>query len=300
MMIMTMLIVSLLLFLVMEVNIESVAIKVLGQFSTEHQRHLWLESNGYYRPAYVRYFEWLGNILQGSFGYSVVYKIEVGELLWPRLKNTGILAGLTLLVVIPLSIFLGVLAGMREGSYRDRSISIISILTASVPEFCSATLIAWILVFSLHLLPGTSSFISGFSWSEMVMPVLVLVLYDFGYITRMTRASMAEVMQSQYIRTAQLKGLPFRRVIFRHALRNALIAPFTVIMLQLPWLLSGVIVTEYFFAYKGIGTLLLEAALRQDVYLLEACTMFLVAVAVGTQAISDIGYMLLNPKIRFK
>ena len=91
-MVMTMLIVSLLLFMVMEVNIESVAIKVLGQFSTEHQRHLWLESNGYYRPGYVRYFEWLGNILQGSFGYSVVYKIEVGELLWPRLKNTGILA----------------------------------------------------------------------------------------------------------------------------------------------------------------------------------------------------------------
>ncbi len=299
-MIMTMLVVSLILFLVMEINIESVAVKVLGQFSTELQRQLWLEANGYFQPAYIRYFEWLENILQGSFGYSVVYKVEVGVLIWPRLTNTGILAGLTLGVVVPLSILLGVLAGMREGSYRDRSISIVSIISASVPEFCSATLISWILVFSFHLLPGTSSFISGFSWAEMVMPVLVLVLYDFGYITRMTRASMAEVMQSQYIRTAQLKGLPFRRVIFRHALRNALIAPFTVIMLQLPWLLSGVIVTEYFFAYKGIGTLLLEAALRQDVYLLEACTMFLVAVAVGTQAISDIGYMLLNPKIRFK
>ena len=299
-MIMTMLVVSLILFLVMEINIESVAVKVLGQFSTDLQRELWLEKHGYFRPTYIRYFEWLGNILQGSFGYSVVYKTEVGDLIWPRLKNTGILAGLTLGVVVPLSILLGVLAGMREGSYRDRSISIVSIISASVPEFCSATLISWILVFSFHLLPGTSSFISGFSWAEMVMPVLVLVLYDFGYITRMTRASMAEVMQSQYIRTAQLKGLPFRRVIFRHALRNALIAPFTVIMLQLPWLLSGVIVTEYFFAYKGVGTLLLEAALRQDVYLLEACTMFLVAVAVGTQAISDIGYMLLNPKIRFK
>lgn len=299
-MLMTMLVVSLILFLVMEINIESVAVKVLGQFSTELQRQLWLEANGYFQPAYIRYFEWLENILQGSFGYSVVYKVEVGVLIWPRLTNTGILAGLTLGVVVPLSILLGVLAGMREGSYRDRSISIVSIISASVPEFCSATLISWILVFSFHLLPGTSSFISGFSWAEMVMPVLVLVLYDFGYITRMTRASMAEVMQSQYIRTAQLKGLPFRRVIFRHALRNALIAPFTVIMLQLPWLLSGVIVTEYFFAYKGIGTLLLEAALRQDVYLLEACTMFLVAVAVGTQAISDIGYMLLNPKIRFK
>ncbi|SVD06009.1 uncharacterized protein METZ01_LOCUS358863, partial [marine metagenome] len=106
MMIMTMLVVSLILFLVMEINIESVAVKVLGQFSTDLQRELWLEKHGYFRPTYIRYFEWLGNILQGSFGYSVVYKTEVGDLIWPRLKNTGILAGLTLGVVVPLSILL--------------------------------------------------------------------------------------------------------------------------------------------------------------------------------------------------
>jgi peptide/nickel transport system permease protein len=141
--------------------------------------------------------------------------------------------------------------------------------------------------------------IAGFSWAEMVLPVLVLVVYDFGYIARMTRASMAEVMQTQYIRTAHLKGLPFHKVVLQHGLRNSLIAPFTVIMLQIPWLLSGVIVTEYFFAYKGIGTLLLDASLRHDVFLIEAITLVAVFVAVTTQALSDIGYMYLNPKIRF-
>ena len=128
---------------------------------------------------------------------------------------------------------------------------------------------------------------------------MVLVLYGFGYVTRMMRASMAEVMQSPYIRTARLKGLPQRRVIMRHALRNALIAPFTVIILQINWLLSGVIVVEFFFAYKGFGALLLEASLNQDIYLIQACAMVAVFVAVGTQTIADIGYTYLNPRIRF-
>ena len=127
----------------------------------------------------------------------------------------------------------------------------------------------------------------------------MLVLYDFGYVARMTRASMAEVMTSQYIRTAMLKGLPRRRVIISHALRNALIAPFTVIVLQLNWLLSGVIVVEVFFAYKGFGKLLFDAATFGDIYLVEACTLVAVFVAVLSQFISDVGYTLLNPRIRF-
>jgi peptide/nickel transport system permease protein len=125
------------------------------------------------------------------------------------------------------------------------------------------------------------------------------VLYDFGYVARMTRASMAEVMTSQYIRTAILKGLPQRTVIMRHALRNALIAPFTVIVLQLNWLLSGVIVVEVFFAYRGFGKLLYDAATFGDIYLIEACTLVAVFVAVFSQFISDVGYTLLNPRIRF-
>jgi peptide/nickel transport system permease protein len=139
----------------------------------------------------------------------------------------------------------------------------------------------------------------GFDFKQLILPVLVLFTYDFGYVARMTRASMAEVMTTQYIRTAVLKGLPYKRVIMRHALRNALIAPFTVIMLQINWLLSGVIVVEFFFAYKGFGALLLEASLNQDIALLEACAMVAVFVAVGTQMIADIGYTYLNPRIRF-
>ena len=142
--------------------------------------------------------------------------------------------------------------------------------------------------------------IGGFEFQQLVLPVLVLLIYDFGYVTRMTRASMADVMTTHYVRTAVLKGLPRRQVIMNHALRNALIAPFTVIMLQINWLLSGVIVVEFAFAYKGFGALLLEASLNQDIYVIEACSMVAVFVAVTTQTLADIGYTYLNPRIRFQ
>ena len=121
-------------------------------------------------------------------------------------------------------------------------------MTTSVPEFASAVIFSAIFVFGLKWLPGTSSMSDGFDIRQLILPAMVLIVYDFGYVARMTRASMAEVMTSQYIRTAVLKGLPYRSVIIKHALRNALIAPFTVIMLQINWLLSGVIVVEFFFA----------------------------------------------------
>ena len=181
----------------------------------------------------------------------------------PRLWNTAILGFWTFAVMIPLSLVLGILAGMREGSKLDRTISVTSVTTTSIPEFASAVFLSAIFVFWLKLLPGTSGMSSGFEFKQLILPVMVLVLYDFGYVTRMTRASMAEVMTQPYIRTAVLKGLPYRQVILRHALRNALIAPFTVIMLQINWLLSGVIVVEFFFAYKGFGALLLEASLKR-------------------------------------
>ncbi len=298
-MVLTMVVVSILLFLVLEINIEGVAVKVLGPYSSEEQRNLWLDRNGYFDPLYARYVRWLGNAMVGDFGDSVRFRVPVGQMLWPRLGNTGILALATMMVVIPLSLGLGVLAGMREGSRLDRVISVTSIVTTSVPEFASAVLISAIFVFYLDLLPGTSGMTDGFSIVQLILPVMVLVLYDFGYVTRMTRASMAEVMTTHYIRTAVLKGLPYRTVIVRHALRNALIAPFTVIMLQINWLLSGVIVVEFFFAYKGFGALLLEASLNQDIFLIEACAMVAVFVAVGTQTLADLGYTYLNPRIRF-
>ena len=289
-MILTMLIVSLLLFVLLELQPGSVATKVLGPYSSEEQRTLWLEANGYLEPLWRRYLSWLGGMVTGDFGESVRFKTPVADILWPRLWNTAILAFWTFAILVPLSLTLGVLAGMREGSALDRAISITSIITTSVPEFASAVFLSAIFVFSFGLLPGTSGMTDGFDPLQLFLPVMVLILYDVGYVTRMTRASMAEVMTTPYIRTAVLKGLPFRRVVFRHALRNALIAPFTVIMLQVNWLLSGVIVVEFFFAYKGFGGLLLEASLNQDIFLIEACTMVAVFVAVTTQTLADIGY----------
>ncbi len=298
-MLLTMLVVSAILFLLLEFSPGNVATKVLGPYSSEEARQLWLERHGYFEPLWFRYGTWLANFMSGDFGNSVRFRVPVSEVLWPRLWNTAILGFWTFAIMIPLSLILGVLAGMREGSKLDRIISIGSIITTSVPEFASTVLMAAIFVTGLGWLPGTSGMSSGFDFKQLILPVLVLIVYDFGYVARMTRASMAEVMTTHYIRTAVLKGLPYKQVIIKHALRNALIAPFTVIMLQINWLLSGVIVVEFFFSYKGFGALLLEATLNQDIFVIEACAMVAVCVAVASQTIADIGYTYLNPRIRF-
>ena len=297
--ILTMLVLSIVVFLVLEINVESVAVKFLGQFSTEDQRQSWLQENGYFDPIYERYWRWFSGFVSGDFGQSTRFRTEVSQILWPRLERTAILAGITMAIMAPLSMLLGVLAGMRESSKLDRGISLFAILTSSVPEFATAVFLGAIFVFVLNWLPGTSPMIGGFQPIEIILPVSVLVIYGIGYLIRMTRASMAEVMGQAYVRTAVLKGLPYRRVIVNHALRNALITPVTVLMLQLPWLLSGVIVVEFFFAYKGFGALLLEASLNDDLFLIEACAMITVFVVVFTQIVADVIYGWLNPRIRF-
>ena len=300
MMILIMLTVALLLFLMNEGDPRLIARSVLGPYAQDQQLDAWIVQHGYDRHILVRYVEWIGRVMSGDLGDSIIYKRPVNEIFWDRLGNTGILAGVTFVVMVIVALTLGVLAGMKEGSTQDRVISVFSITTTSIPEYASAVLLAWIFVFTLGWLPGTSSMTSGFNVVELILPVLVLTLYGFGYVARMTRASMAEVMTNPYIRTAMLKGLPYRHIIMKHALRNALIAPFTVIMLQINWLLSGVVVTEFAFGYKGFGALLLEAALRRDIFVIEACGIAAVFVAVFTQTIGDLGYTYLNPRIRFK
>lgn len=290
--------VSVVLFLIFELSPETVAADVLGQYSTQEQRELWLAANGYLQPLHARFLDWLSRCLTGEFGNSRIYNAPVETVLWSRIGASALLALCFFAILIPLSLTLGMLAGMREGSPLDRSISLASIVTTSVPPFASAVLLTAIFVFWLDLLPGTSSMVDGFRWRELVLPAAVLLLYDFGYLARITRASMADVMQTAYIRTAALKGLPEWWIILRHALRNALIPPFTVIMLQVNWLIGGVVVVEFFFAYKGFGSLILEASLAHDLFLLQACTAVSVLIAVGTQTIADIGYGLLNPRIR--
>jgi peptide/nickel transport system permease protein len=304
-MVLIMAVVSLLLFLIFDSDKfrKQIATAELGGFAvatlTESDYQNWLEQKGLNVPFYERYADWLGNVFTGDLGKSFEKNRPVGPLLASRLANTGILAFWVFALMVPISLVLGVVAGMREGSFQDRAVTFLSVLTTSIPEIATAIVLTVVLALGLGWLPAKSAMIQGFSPAQLVLPVLTLVIYDFGYVARMTRASMAEVMTSQYIRTAVLKGLPYRRVVLRHALRNALIAPFTVIILQLNWLLSGVVVVEVFFEYDGFGKMILEAALFGDVYVIQAGTLVAVFVAVFSQIISDVGYTFLNPRIRF-
>jgi peptide/nickel transport system permease protein len=279
---------------------KQLAVNELGGFAvealseTDYER--WLEEKGLNVPFYERYAKWVGGLVQGDFGRSFQKNADVGALLGRALANTGILAFWVFALMIPIALVTGVFAGIREGSFQDRAITFLSVLFTSIPEIATAIFLTVIFALGLGWLPVKSK---GEGLEYLVLPVLTLVLYDFGYVARMTRASVAEVMTSQYVRTAVLKGIPYRRVIMKHVLRNALIAPFTVIVLQLNWLLSGVVVVEVFFQYEGFGKLLLDAALFGDLYVVQAATLAAVLVAVVSQIISDVGYTFLNPRIRF-
>jgi len=298
----TMVVVSFAIFAIMEATPGQVARKILGPFATQHQVDLLTEEMGLNRPLIVRYAEWAGNVLQGDLGRSTLYKQPVANVLWNRLGNTAVLAAIAFAIIVPASIVLGVAAGMREASKLDRTISIASIVTTSIPEFASGVFLATIFVIGLGILPGTSTLDTGGGWSiasQLVLPVAVMVLYDLGYVVRMVRASMVDVMTRPYIRTAVLKGLSFRDVIIKHAMRNAMIAPFTVILLQINYLVTGVVVVEAVFAYPGFGRMVLEAGLAQDIAVIEAATLVAVFINVMAQIIGDLGYMYLNPRIRF-
>jgi peptide/nickel transport system permease protein len=298
----TMWVVSMMVYGLMEGTPGDVARKVLGPFATQDQVDRMTVQEGWDRPVVIRYVEWVGNLVQGDLGFSTLYKTPVNNIIWNRIGNTLVLAAIAFAIIVPASIVLGVAAGMREASKLDRTISVASIVTTSVPEFASGAFLTFIFVVLLGLLPGVSTLDTGGGWSlasQLVLPVAVMVLYDLGYVVRMVRASMVEVMTRPYIRTAVLKGLAFREVILKHALRNAVITPFTVILLQINYLVAGVVVVEAVFAYPGFGRMLLEAGLATDIAVVEAATLFAAFLTVLTQIVGDFGYMLLNPRIRF-
>ncbi len=299
----TVFVVTFLVFCVNEFSPGQVARKILGPYATVQQVEILTERMGLNRPVFIRYFGWLGQTLRGDLGISTLYKVPVNDILWTRLANTGILAAIAFAIIVPLSVLFGITAGMREGSKLDRTISVASIVTTSIPEFAMGAFLLAIFVTWLGILPGTSPLEASARWSipqQLIMPVMVMVLYDLGYVVRMVRASMVEVMTRPYIRTAVLKGMSHRDVIMKHALRNAMIAPFTVILLQINYLITGVVVVEAVFGYPGFGRTFLDAALYQDIAMIEAGAMVAVTIAVLTQIIGDFGYMLLNPRIRFK
>jgi peptide/nickel transport system permease protein len=315
-------------------SLEKLAKTQVNTRMTDEQVALWLANNGYARPTLVRYGEWLGvvpgwtgaaengkptgrcvkpdvpfdetprfcGVLQGDFGFSTVFHEAVGPIVGKRLGLTGWLMLWVMVVMVPMALLVGVLAGMREGSRLDRGLSVFSIASTATPEYVSGVVLIAVFASSAVGLQwfkaSAASAMDDMTIENFTLPVLTMALYGMGYIARMTRAAMAEVMTSQYIRTAHLKGLGFGAVVVRHALRNALIAPFTVIMLQFPWLLTGVVIVEALFNYKGFGWTLVRAADNNDIDLLLACSMVAVVVVLVTQLISDIGYMVLNPRVR--
>lgn len=281
----------------LEPNLRKLALEQNNNRMTTEEVNSWLEKEGYRRPLVVRYGEWIAGVVVGDFGHSTVFKRPVQDAMPERLGYTGILAFWVLAVMIPLSLLVGVLAGMREGSGTDRSLSVVSIAATSTPEYVSGILFTLFFAGYLGVLDGVAE-VQNITFTNLALPVMTMALYGMGYIARMTRASMAEVMTAQYIRTARLKGLTFRTVVMKHALRNALIAPFTVIMLQFPWLLTGVVIVERMFNYQGFGWMLIQAAENNDINLLMACSVVSVVVVLLTQLISDIGYVYLNPRIR--
>ncbi len=288
----------------LEPNLEKLAKEQANNRMTDEQVASWLEKNGYRRPVLVRYGEWLGGVVVGDFGHSTVFDTEVGPLVAKRLGYTGKLMFWVMIVMVPSALVVGILAGMREGSITDRSMSSVSILSTATPEYVSGVIFISVFATSFGGLKwfkaSAASATNGITFENFTLPVLTMALYGMGYIARMTRASMAEVMTAQYIRTARLKGVSFRTIVIKHALRNALIAPFTVIMLQFPWLLTGVVIVESLFNYKGFGWTMVEAANNNDIELLLSCSIVAVVVVLATQLISDIGYVYLNPRIRVR
>ena len=315
-------------------NLEKLAKFEGNQRMTDEQVASWLESRGYLQPMPVKYGQWLGvlpgfvgegadgqtfgrcidgtvavgeaprfcGVLQGDWGYSTVFRDDVATIVGRNLGYTGWLMLYTMLLMVPAALLVGVLAGMREGSKLDRGLSTFSIATTATPEYVSGVIFIAVFTSSavgLKWFKGTAtSAMDDITFENFFLPVLTIALYGMGYIARMTRASMTEVMTAQYIRTARLKGVSFPNIVMRHALRNALIAPFTVIMLQFPWLLNGVVIVETLFNYKGFGWTLVQAASNNDIELLLGCSVVAVIVVLVTQLISDIGYVYLNPRIR--
>jgi len=258
----------------------------------------WMQTSG----GPLEYIPLKKGFTRGDPGVSFRTGRPVSDSIWVRLRNSLVLAGIAFAIVMPLALLLGMLAGLKEGGFRDRFLSIGGMMFSVTPEFATGIFLILIMSVWLDLVPGATVIGEKAPWERLdmlILPVLTLTLIELGYILRITRASMVEVMKSPYIRTAYLKGLPYWRIVFKHAIRNALMAPITVIMLHVNWLMGGIVIVEVVFGYPGLGKYLLDSAMFKDINALEAGAMILVSVAVLTQLFADIVYTFLNPRIRY-
>ena len=296
-------IVVLFVFLMLRLAPGDPAAVIAGDYATAEDVERIREQLGLNDAIPVQMYRWIAQLGSGDLGTAIFSKLPVTTLIGQRLEPTLLLSLTTIVFTVLIAVPLGTLAAYKAGSWIDRFVMLFSVAGFSVPVFVLGYILIYVLAMQLQILPVQgykSPFEHGF-WvflRHMVLPTMTLSVIYIALIARMTRASMTEVMTAQYIRTARLKGVSFRNIVIKHALRNALIAPFTVIMLQFPWLLTGVVIVETLFNYKGFGWTLIQAAGNNDIELLLACSIVAVLVVLVTQLISDIGYVFLNPKIR--
>ncbi len=298
----TMFVVSVIVFIMTSILPGDVAQIVLGQSATPETLAALRAELGLDMPAYLRYLEWLGDMLTGDLGTSKAGGAAISDLIGGRFGNTMVLAGLVAGISIPISILLGLWAAMHPGSWLDRTVTFGTLATISVPEFFVATLMVLILAVNLQWLPSTALLRDEMTFFELLgglaMPIITLVIVVSAQMIRMTRAGILNVMNSPYIEMAILKGIPRGRIILRHALFNAIGPIVNVIALNLAYLVSGVVIVETIFSYPGLAKLMIDGVQTRDLPLVQACAMIFCGAYVILILIADIGSIVSNPRLR--
>jgi len=256
-------------------------------------------------PIWVQYFSWASDALRLDFGMTLTGETSVSAILGERIQNTLILMASSGIVAIPLSILIGVYAAVRRGKIFDNVSSLVTLILAALPEFVVAIFVVFLLATNVFQIFPAISFVEPetLAWADpmsLVLPSLTLILAVTPYVSRIMRGSMIEVMESEYIQMARLKGLSERTVILRHALPNAIAPTIQVIALQLAWLAGGVVVVEAVYAYPGIGTVMIDSVKARDLPIVQAITLMIAALYVVLNILADIGTILSTPRLRTK
>jgi peptide/nickel transport system permease protein len=280
-----------------------IARNVLGPFASAHDVQQLDHQLGVDRPLYVQYLDWVSKFVRGDLGMSLEYQTPVASLLGPSLVNSLKLAAVAFVLVVPLSIVGGVVAALRRGRLADRVITLTGLSLTAVPEFISAIVLILIFGVLLKWLPVSAAFPVdadfGTQIDHLLLPAMALVFVLFGYIARMARTGTIDALESDYTRTAYLKGLPTPTVIRRHVLRNSLLPTIAVIATQMGYLIGGLVVIEKLFNYNGIGQRIYTAAQNKDFIMLQSGVLVVGLVYLTATLIADILYSLLNPRIRY-
>jgi peptide/nickel transport system permease protein len=298
----TLVVISILIFVGTQLLPGDVARRVLGPFATQAAVDALNARLGTDRPLLVQYWSWISNAVRGDLGFSISFSRPVTEMLRRALGNSAKLAAVAFVIVVPLSIVGGVVAALRRDKLTDRIITVGGLSATVIPEFVSG--IVLILVFAIWLdwLPGTAVAPAGSGFGEqlrhLILPAIPLVLVLFGYIARITRAGVIEALDADYTRTAILKGLPRSTVIRRDVLRNALLPTIAVVASQVGYLIGGLVVVEVLFNYQGIGRLLYDAAQKADFPLLAGGVLVVAVAFQVAMLLADLAYGWLNPRIR--